>query len=89
VVRSHPGALRERLLESDKFERLSDSDLHEIANYRAVELEDDVFFERAFTPGKEAAATLGFARHLGRDAVLGDLHRLRATLGCSCHEEPA
>ncbi len=78
-----------RLLESGKFERLRDSDLHEIANYRAVELDDDVFFERAFTPGKEAAATLGFARYLGRETVLGDLHRLRAALGCSCHAAPA
>jgi hypothetical protein len=78
-----------RLLESDKFECLSDSDLHEIANYRAVELEDDVFFERAFTPGKEAAATLAFARYLGRETVLGDLHRLRAALGCSCHPSAA
>jgi hypothetical protein len=78
-----------RLLESDKFEHLRDSDLHEIANYRAVELEDDVFFERAFTPGKEAAATLAFARYLGRETVLGDLHRLRATLGCCCHPPAA
>ena len=78
-----------RLLESDKFEHLRDADLHEIANYRAVELEDDVFFERAFTPGKEAAATLGFARCLGRETVLGDLHRLRAALGCTCHPKTA
>jgi hypothetical protein len=78
-----------RLLESDKFERLGDAHLQDIANYRAVELDDDVFFERAFTSGKEAAATLAFARHLGREIVLGDLHRLRAALGCPCHTETA
>jgi hypothetical protein len=54
-----------------------------------VEPDDDVFFERAFTPGKEAAATLAFARYLGREIVLGDLHRLRAALGCPCHAETA
>ena len=77
-----------RLLESEKFEQLSDADVQEIANYRAVELEDETFFERAFTPGKEAAATLAFARQLGRVRVLDDLNRLRAALGCRCHADP-
>lgn len=72
-----------RLLESGKFDQLSDSDLNEIANYRAVELDDEVFFHRAFTSGKEAAASLAFARYLGIDAVLDDLHSLRASIGCS------
>jgi hypothetical protein len=78
-------ALREtvRLLESDKFERLTEADIRAIANYRAVELDDEIFFERPFTPGKEAAAALAFARQLGRDVVLRDLERLRATLGCA------
>lgn len=86
-----PPALCEaiRLLESDKFERLTDADVLAVANYRAIELEDEPFFARAFTPGKEAAASLGFARLLGRDVVLDDLRRLRATLGCACHRRAA
>ena len=71
-----------RLLESDKFETLTEADIRAIANYRAVELDDEVFFERPFTPGKEAAAALAFARQLGRDVVLHDLERLRAAMGC-------
>jgi hypothetical protein len=86
-----PPALCEaiRLLESDKFEHLTDGDIVAVANYRAIELADEPFFERAFTPGKEAAASLGFARLLGRDVVLDDLRRLRAALGCVCHREAA
>jgi hypothetical protein len=86
-----PPALCEaiRLLESDKFERLTDADILDVANYRAIELENEPFFERAFTPGKQAAASLGFARLLGRDVVLDDLRRLRASLGCMCHRESA
>ena len=71
-----------RLLESDKFASLTEADIRTIANYRAVELDDEIFFERPFTPGKEAAAALAFARQLGRDVVLRDLEQLRATLGC-------
>ncbi len=77
-------ALREtvRLLESDKFPRLTHADIREIANYRAIEIDDEVFFERSFTPGKEAAATLAFAQFLGREVVLRDLRQLWATLDC-------
>ena len=86
-----PPALCEaiRLLESDKFEHLTDAHVLAVANYRAIELEDEPFFERAFTPGKEAAASLGFARLLGRELVLDDLRRLRAALGCRCHRRGA
>ena len=77
-------ALREtvRLLESDKFARLTNADIREIADYRAIEIDDEVFFERSFTPGKEAAATLAFAQFLGREVVLRDLRQLWATLDC-------
>ena len=77
-------ALREtvRLLQSDKFLRLTSADICEIANYRAIEIDDEEFFARPFTPGKEAAATLGFAQQLGRDVVLRDLRQLRSTVGC-------
>ena len=78
-----------RLLESEEFESLTDADVHAIANYRAVDLGRETFFERAFTPGKEAAASLGFARIIGREAVLGDLQHLHASLGCPCDERAA
>jgi hypothetical protein len=84
-----PPALCEaiRLLESDEFEHLTEADVRAVADYRAIELNEEPFFERAFTPGKEAAASLGFARLLGRELVLDDLRRLRAALGCKCHRE--
>jgi hypothetical protein len=78
-----------RLLESEKFDQLTDAHIREIASYRAVDLEDETFFERAFSPGKEAAASLAFALRLGRDTVLDDLQRLRSALGCPCDPECA
>ena len=69
-----------RLLASEKFEQLTNEHIRHVANYRAIELEDEVFFERAFSPGKEAAASLGYARAIGRDVVLDDLQRLHSTL---------
>ena len=77
-------ALREtvRLLESDKFPRLTHADIREISDYRGIEIDDEVFFERSFTPGKEAAAMLAFAQFLGREVVLRDRRQLWATLGC-------
>lgn len=77
-----------RLLGSDRFDVLTDDHVHAIANYRAVDLGDETFFEKAFSPGKEAAASLAFARIIGRNTVLGDLQHLHAALGCSC-EMPA
>jgi hypothetical protein len=84
--RAFPAALCEaiRLLESERFGELSDADIREVANYRTISLRGDEFFARAFTPGKEAAASLGLARLLGRERVLDDLLRLRAALGCEC-----
>ena len=49
--------------------------------YRGIELGDEWFFHKAFTPGKEAAASLGFAQQLGPEVVLDDLQRLRESLG--------
>jgi len=81
-----PPALCEaiRLLESERFVELTDAHIQAVANYQAISLGGAVFFERAFTPGKEAAASLGYARLLGRERVLDDLRRLRAALGCRC-----
>lgn len=66
-----------RLLESDKFQRLTDRDVRDVANYRAIEIDDETFFHKAFSAGKEAAASLAFAVTLGRNVVLEDLQRLR------------
>lgn len=68
-----------RLLESDQFEQLTDEQIRDIGQYRAIEIDSEVFFEKAFTPGKEVAASLGFARMLGRSVVLEDLQRLLRT----------
>ena len=73
-----------RLLESEAFRHLTDADVNAIANYRAVSIGEQTYFERAFSPGKEAAASLAIARLIGRDAVLGDLNSLHDTLGCPC-----
>ena len=70
-----------RLLESDKFSELTEPQIHEVASYRPIELGDEWFFRGPFTPGKEAAASLAFARYLGREVVLDDLQRLRESLG--------
>ena len=71
-----------RLLESTRYHELTDAHIHEVANYRAIELGDELFFERAFSSGKEAASALALARELGREVVLEDLRRLASTLGC-------
>ena len=75
-------ALREsiRLIGSTCFEQLTPSHIHEVANYRTIEVGDEVFFEKAFTPGKEAAVSLSIARCLGPDLVLDDLRRLHAAV---------
>jgi hypothetical protein len=69
-----------RLLRSEKFDALTDEQLRAVAEYGSIEIGDEAFFERAFSAGKEAAASLGYALHQGRHAVLEDLLRLQATL---------
>jgi len=68
-----------RLLESDRFRELTAEQIRAVAEYQAIELGSDSYFEKAFTPGKPAAASLGFAHMLGRDTVLDDLQKLLAT----------
>jgi hypothetical protein len=68
-----------RLLKSDRFSELTEKQIRAVAEYQAIELGSDCYFEKAFTPGKEAAASLGFARLLGREVVLDDLQRLFAS----------
>ena len=75
-------ALREsiRLIASSCFDQLTADQVQEVANYRSIEVGDEVFFEKAFTPGKEAAVSLEVARCLGRELVLDDLQRLEAVV---------
>jgi hypothetical protein len=68
-----------RLLESEKFDQLTAEHLRTIAEYGPVEIGDEWFFEKAFTTGKEVAGSLGYAKHIGREVVLDDLRRLRAS----------
>jgi hypothetical protein len=78
TVASLSGAIR--LLESDCFEELSDAQIREVGEYRPIELGEERFFEKAWSRGKEVAAALGLARHLGPEAVRKDLVGLRASL---------
>ena len=70
-----------RLLRSERFRELTSEQIRAVGEYRSIEIGDESFFDKAFTPGKEAAASLGYARRVGRRPVLEDLLRLRATLG--------
>lgn len=68
-----------RLLESDKFARLTNGQIRNIAEYRPIAIEDEWFFKKAFSTGKEVAASLAYAKEVGREIVLEDLLQLRAT----------
>lgn len=81
-----------RLLESPRFDRVTDSHIRDVAEYRPIEVAGERFFERAWSRSKEAGAMLGFARLLGASAVREDLQRLRAALherDAAAHESPA
>ena len=69
-----------RLLESPRFEQLTDEQVREVAEYRPIEIAGERFFQPAFSRSKEAGAMLGFARLLGADNVREDLVRLRASV---------
>ena len=69
-----------RLLESPRFEQLTEQQVREVAEYRAIEIAGERFFQPAFSRSKEAGAMLGFARLLGADNVRDDLTRLRGSI---------
>jgi hypothetical protein len=69
-----------RLLESELFDDLTAAQIREVGEYRPIQLGEERFFDKAWTRGKEVAAALGFARHLGPEAVRKDLLGLRASL---------
>lgn len=67
-----------RLLESPHSAELTERHARQVAEYDCIEIAGERFFERAWSAGKEAGATLGLARWLGLDLVREDLRRLRA-----------
>ena len=69
-----------RLLESDRFENLTNEQIRMVGEYGAIELEGESFFARAFSAGKEVASSLALARELGVRRVLSDLQALRASM---------
>lgn len=68
-----------RLLGSPLFAELGDHHVREVSEYRPIELAGETFFAAAWSRGKEAGATLGFARLLGAEFVRDDLTRLLAS----------
>lgn len=66
-----------RLLESEKFSKLTYSHVRCIAEYQPIEIDGESFFEKAFSTGKEVAACLAYALEIGWARVLDDLGRLR------------
>jgi hypothetical protein len=68
-----------RLLGSPRFAELSERHVREVSEYRPIEIAGETFFAAAWTRGKEAGATLGFARLLGAELVREDLTRLLAS----------
>ena len=77
-----------RLLESEKFGQLTSEQIRCIAEYQPIVIDNELFFDKAFTTGKEVAASLAISRYIGRKVVLEDLVRLRATasgpIGINC-----
>jgi hypothetical protein len=69
-----------RLFESGKFRKLTSRHVLLIAEYRPITIDDETFFDKAFSRSKEVAACLGFAMEHGWNDVLDDLACLRAIL---------
>ena len=78
VLRSLDEAIR--LIESDKVEKLTGQHIHCIAEYDAITIDGESFFDKAFSSGKEVAACLGYAMAIGWQEVLEDMVRLRLAL---------
>ena len=69
-----------RLMESDKAEKLTAQHLHAIAEYGAIQIDEEVFFDKAFSSGKDVAACLAFAMQIGWHEALDDIVRFRLTV---------
>jgi hypothetical protein len=68
-----------RLLESPHCAALTERHARQVAEYDCIEIDGERFFERSWSAGKEAGATLGLACWLGLDSVREDLRRLHAS----------
>jgi hypothetical protein len=69
-----------RLLCSSHFHRVTPRQVRSVGEYKTIEIEGERYFERAFSPGKEASSSLALARMIGRDDILEDLIDLRDSL---------
>ncbi len=69
-----------RLVASPHFHAVTDREVRSISEYDCIEIEGERYFERAFSPGKEAASSLALARWIGPERVLADLRQLHAGL---------
>jgi hypothetical protein len=78
VLRSLDEAIR--LIESDKIEKLTGQHIHCIAEYDAITIDGECFFDKAFSSGKEVAACLAFAMEIGWREALEDMVRFRVTV---------
>lgn len=78
VLRSLDEAIR--LIESDKVEKLTGQHIHCIAEYDAITIDGECFFDKAFSSGKEVAACLFFAMEIGWREALDDMMRFRVTV---------
>jgi len=78
VLRSLNEAIR--LIESEKVEKLTGQHIHRIAEYDAITIDGECFFDKAFSSGKEVAACLAFAMEIGWREALDDMLRFRLTV---------
>lgn len=69
-----------RLVRSSHFHVLTPQQIRSVAEYETIEIEGERYFDRAFSPGKEASSSLALAQMIGRDEALEDLLNLRASL---------
>ena len=69
-----------RLMQSEKAEKLTAHHLHAIAEYGPIQIDGEVFFDKAFSSGKDVAACLGFAMQIGWQEALDDVVRFRLTV---------
>ena len=70
-----------RLISSSHFQLLTPEQIRRVGEYQTIEIEGERYFERAFSPGKEASSGLALAHMIGRDEALQDLLDLRDSLG--------
>jgi len=69
-----------RLIGSSDFQLLTPEQIRNVGNYQTIEIDGERYFERAFSPGKEASTSLALAYMIGREETLEDLLNLRASL---------